>query len=65
MCLSTVYENILSNDSIVMKNVSNVSIENNTITLVDLMERKMILNGTIDKVDLMENYIIIKTEDKK
>lgn len=63
MCLSTVYENEISDDSILMKNVSNLSIEQNTITLVDLMERKKTIVGSIYKVDLLENYVIISTKD--
>ncbi len=63
MCLSTVYENEISDDSILMKNVSNLSIDQNTITLVDLMERKKTIVGSIYKVDLLENYVIISTKD--
>ena len=62
MCLSTVYENIISDDSVLMNNVSNLKIDKDKITLVDLMERKKTVIGCIDKVDLIDNYIIINTK---
>lgn len=65
MCLSTVYENIISDDSVLMNNVSNLKIDKDKITLVDLMERKKTVIGCIDKVDLIDNYIIINTKDGK
>lgn len=63
MCLSTVYENMISDESILMKNVSNLSIDDNKITLVDLMERKKTIIGNVSHVDLIDNYIIINTKD--
>ena len=62
MCLSTVYENIISDDSVLMNNVSNLKIDKDKITLDDLMERKKTVIGCIDKVDLIDNYIIINTK---
>lgn len=65
MCLSTIYENIISDDSVLMQNVSNLEIKDNEITLVDLMERKKTIKGSIKHVDLIDNYIVINTKDGK
>ena len=60
MCLSTVYNNEVSDANMLAKNVADVRIENGQILFTDLMGIRTVFDGTLEKVDLMDNYIIVK-----
>ena len=48
MCLSTVYKNKKTDDSIVMKNVMSIECKDGLVILTDLMERQVAIEGTLE-----------------
>ena len=60
MCLSTVYINDISDDSIIMKNVASIDINNGVVILTDLMERKCTVEGSLKSANLVDGYVILK-----
>ena len=46
MCLSTVYKNKLTPETIMMKNVMRIECKDGMVILTDLMERQMAVEGT-------------------
>lgn len=61
MCLSTVYSNTKDDSNILMKNVMLIECGENTVTLTDLMERKLEVEGSLVRADLTEGWVILKT----
>lgn len=60
MCLSTVYKNKKTDDSIVMKNVMSIEFKDGLVILTDLMERQVAIEGTLEKANLVDGYVIVK-----
>ncbi len=60
MCLSTVYKNQQSPESVVMKNVMRIDIEGDSVVLTDLMERTVAIQGTLQMANLVEGVVIVK-----
>lgn len=60
MCLSTVYKNKKTDDSIVMKNVMSIECKDGLVILTDLMERQVAIEGTLEKANLVDGYVIVK-----
>ena len=60
MCLSTVYKNKKTDDSIVMKNVMSIECKYGLVILTDLMERQVAIEGTLEKANLVDGYVIVK-----
>lgn len=60
MCLSTVYKNKMSPETIVMKNVMCVECRDGLVILTDLMERQVAIEGTLEKANLVDGYVIVK-----
>lgn len=60
MCLSTVYRNQKTEDSIVMKNVMSIECKDGCVILTDLMERQVAIEGTLEKANLVDGYVIVK-----
>lgn len=61
MCLSTVYKNEKSPESLVMNNVMSIRCEEDTVILTDLMERTVAVQGFLESANLVEGFVIIKT----
>ena len=61
MCLSTVYKNEKSPESMVMNNVMSIRCEEDTVILTDLMERTVAVQGFLESANLVEGFVIIKT----
>lgn len=59
MCLSTVYKNVKTPDSIVMRNVMRIECRDGKVILTDLMERSLEIEGTLAKADLIDGYVIV------
>ena len=51
MCLSTVYKNKLTPETIVMKNVMSIECKDGLVILTDLMERQVAIEGTLEKAN--------------
>ena len=60
MCLSTVYKNTRSPETIVMKNVMSLECREGMVILTDLMERTCAVEGTLELANLVEGFVIIR-----
>ena len=60
MCLSTVYRNTLSPETMVMKNVMTIECRDGMVILTDLMERTCAIEGTLEKANLVDGFVIVK-----
>ena len=60
MCLSTVYKNTRSPETIVMKNVMILECREGMVILTDLMERTCAVEGTLELANLVEGFVIIR-----
>ena len=60
MCLSTVYRNQLTPESIIMKNVMTIECKDGCVILTDLMERQVAIEGTLEKANLVDGVAIIR-----
>lgn len=61
MCLSTVYKNEKSPETMVMNNVMSIRCEEDTVILTDLMERTVAIQGFLESANLVDGFVIIKT----
>ncbi len=60
MCLSTVYKNKMSSESVVMKNVMRIECQDGCVILTDLMERSVAIEGELVSANLVDGYVIVK-----
>lgn len=60
MCLSTVYKNKMTPETVLMKNVMSIECRDGVVILTDLMERQMAVEGTLEKANLVDGYVIVK-----
>ena len=60
MCLSTVYKNSMTPETVLMKNVMSIECRDGMVILTDLMERQMAVEGTLEKANLVDGYVIVK-----
>ncbi len=63
MCLSTVYKNEKTPETMVMNNVMSIRCEEDTVILTDLMERTVAVQGFLESANLVEGFVIIKTAE--
>ena len=52
MCLATVYKNTQDTEEVVLKNVSKIYVEGDSVRLIDIMGAEVVLTGSISFVDL-------------
>ena len=60
MCLSTVYKNTLTPESIMMRNVMRIECKDGCVILTDLMARQMAIEGTLEMANLVDGIGVIK-----
>lgn len=60
MCLSTVYKNTMSPETIAMKNVMTIECRDGMVILTDLMERTCAIEGELEKANLVDGYVIVR-----
>lgn len=60
MCLSTVYKNTMTPETVVMKNVMKIECKDGCVLLTDLMERTVAIEGTLECANLVDGFVIIK-----
>ena len=60
MCLSTVYRNQPTLDSIIMRNVMTIECKDGCVILTDLMERQVAIEGTLERANLVDGIAIIR-----
>lgn len=60
MCLSTVYKNSMTPETVVMRNVMSIECKDGMVILTDLMERTCAIEGSLEKANLVDGYVIVK-----
>ncbi len=60
MCLSTVYKNTQSPETLLMRNVMRVECKDGCVVLTDLMEHTMAIEGTLQEANLVDGFVIVK-----
>ena len=60
MCLSTVYKNTKSPETVVMKNVMSLECKDGLVILTDLMERTVAIEGVLESANLVDGFVIVK-----
>ncbi len=60
MCLSTVYKNTKSPDTVVMKNVMAIECKDGCVLLTDLMDRTVAIEGRLLSANLVDGYVIVE-----
>ena len=60
MCLSTIYKNTLSPETMVMRNVMRIECKDGCVILTDLMERQVAIEGTLEMANLVDGIAIVK-----
>ena len=60
MCLSTVYKNEKTPESIAMKNVMRIDCQDGVVTLTDLMDRTVAIPGELATANLVEGFVIVR-----
>jgi predicted RNA-binding protein len=63
MCLSTVYQNAMQPDTVVMRNVMRIDCQDGCVVLTDLMDRTVSIEGTLESANLVDGYVIVRTAD--
>lgn len=60
MCLSTVYKNTMTPETVVMKNVQRIDFQDGCVILTDLMERSVAIEGELVSANLIDGFVIVK-----
>ncbi len=60
MCLSTVYKNTQSPETLLMRNVMRVECKDGCVVLTDLMEHTLAIQGTLQEANLVDGFVIVK-----
>lgn len=64
MCLSDAYELIGGERKPLMNYVSGISVENDKVTLTDMLGARKVVTGSLKSVDLTRNVILIEPLEK-
>ena len=60
MCLSTVYKNAKTPETLVMKNVVSLECRDGMVILTDLMDRTCAIEGSLEVANLVDGFVIVK-----
>ena len=60
MCLSTVYKNSLTPETVMMRNVMRIECKEGLVILTDLMERQMVIEGNLEMANLVDGVAVVK-----
>ena len=60
MCLSTVYKNTMTPETVVLKNVMKIEFKDGCVICTDLMERQVAIEGTLEVANLVDGFVIVK-----
>ena len=60
MCLSTVYKNTMTPETIVMRNVMRIECKDGCVILTDLMDRTVAIEGSLEMANLVDGYVLVK-----
>lgn len=64
MCLSTVYKNRISPETVAMPNVMQIDIDGDMVILTDLLERQMAIHGTLVTANLVEGTAVVRETEE-
>ena len=59
MCLSTVYKNTVTPETVAMKNVMKIECQGDMV-MTDLMERQMAIHGELVMANLVEGVAVVR-----
>lgn len=57
MCLATVYRTVKDTEEVVLKNVSKIYVEGDSVRMIDIMGAEVTVEGTISFVDLTGSVV--------
>ena len=57
MCLATVYKTMKDTEEVVLKNVSKIYVECDSVRLIDIMGAEVVVEGAISFVDLTGSVV--------
>ena len=60
MCLSTVYKNTLTPETMIMRNVMRIECKDGCVILTDLMERQVIIQGVLESANLVDGFVVVR-----
>ena len=60
MCLSTVYKNTMTPETVAMRNVMAIECRDGEVILTDLMERQIAIKGVLEKANLVDGFVIVR-----
>ena len=60
MCLSTVYKNTMSPETVIMKNVQRIDCKDGCVILTDLMERSVAIEGRLLSANLVDGFVVVQ-----
>ncbi len=60
MCLSTVYKNTMSPETVLMKNVMRIDCKDGCVILTDLMERTVAIEGQLLSANLVDGFVVVQ-----
>ena len=60
MCLSIVYKNTITPETLILRNVMRLECREGYVILTDLMERTMAIEGNLEMADLVDGFVIIR-----
>lgn len=60
MCLSTVYKNTVSDETVAMRNVMAIECRDGQVILTDLMERQVAIHGVLERANLVDGFVVIR-----
>ncbi len=64
MCLSTVYKNTLTPETVMMRNVMRIECRDGYVILTDLMERTMAIEGNLEMANLVDGVAVVKEAEE-
>ncbi len=62
MCLSTVYKNTKSPETIVMRNVMQIECKDGCVILTDLMDRQVAVEGVLELANLVDGFVVVREQ---
>ena len=60
MCLSTVYKNTMTPETVVKKNDMRIDSKAGCVIHTDLMERSVAIEGELVQANLVDSFVIVK-----
>lgn len=59
MCISTVYQNAILPENILLKNVREIRVEGGDVILTNILEKELRVSGTLVSADLIGGVVVI------